>query len=190
MSIGGLTKKKGSRILGMDTSTNSLAFAVLDDGNPVRCGEIVFKGATVFDRLYDARMKTRALVASGDLVADYVAIEATIMARSINVAIDMAYVNGAIISELMVMNPQVHKIAPITWQSGIGNPNLKQWEKDDIKKQYPDRKPSFYLAEGRKIRKQRTLDIARKYFTIPGDSDNVGDAVGLALYASQTLTRR
>jgi hypothetical protein len=39
------------------------------------------------------------------------------------------------------------------------------------------------------MRKQRTLDIARKHFKIPSNSDNVGDAVGLALYCTKTLTR-
>ena len=190
MGIGSLTKKKGTRVLGLDTSTNSIAWALFDSGKPIKCGEVMLKGATVFDRLYDAKKKTQALVKAGDFVADYVAIEATIMARNINVAIDMAQINGVIIGELMVLNPQVHKIAPITWQSGIGNPNLKKDEKEQLRRDFPDHKPSWYQNEGRKIRKQRTLDIANQYFTITNNSDNVGDAVGLALYATKALTQR
>jgi hypothetical protein len=112
------------------------------------------------------------------------------MVRNIQVAIDLAYVYGAIIGELMAFNPQVHKVAPISWQSGIGNPNLKKHEKEAIQNEFPDKSKTWYSNKGREIRKQRTLDIARKYFEIPSNSDNIGDAVGLALYTVQNLTRR
>lgn len=190
MGIGSMNKMKATKVIGIDASTNSLAFAIFDDGKPVRCGEVFFEGSTVFDRLLDAKKKTRALVSAGILQGDYVAIEASVMVRNIETAIDLAYVYGAIIGELMVLNPQVHKVYPISWQSGIGNPNLKTHEKDKLKKDYPDKSKSWYLSKGREMRKQRTLEIARKYFKIADGSDNVGDAVGLALFTSQTLTKR
>lgn len=189
MSIGQLTKVKANRVIGIDASTNSLAFAIFEDGKPISCGEVFFNGSTVFDRLNDAKRKTKALVDSGVLKGDYVAIESAIMVRNVQTAIDLAYVYGAIIGELMALNPQVHKVAPITWQSGIGNPNLKKAEKEALQKANPTKSKTWLQNEGRKMRKARTLDIARKHFKIPSDSDNVGDAVGLALYVSQTLTR-
>lgn len=188
--IKALTKVKGQRIIGIDASTNSLAFAIFENDKPVQCGEVVFKGSTVFERLKDAKQKTRALVKQGTLKGDYVVIESAIMVRNVQTAIDLAYVYGAIIGELMANNPQVHKVAPITWQSGIGNPLLKAHEKAEIQKKNPGKSKSWYLTKGREFRKRRTLEIARRYFVIKGNSDNVGDAVGLALYASQTLTRR
>lgn len=189
MGIGNLSKKKAKRVIGIDASTNSLAFAIFEDGKPIRCGEVFFTGSTVFDRLDDAKRKTKALVDSGVLIGDYIAIESAIMVRNIQVAIDLAYVYGAIISELMALNPEVHKVAPITWQSGIGNPNLKKAEKEALQKASPGKSKTWYQNEGRKIRKQRTLDIAKQHFQIPSNSDNVGDAVGLALYCTKTLTR-
>lgn len=192
MSIGNLTKVQAARVIGIDASTYSLAFAVFEDGKPITCGELFFEGATVFERLKDAKKKTRALVESEQLgkrlVADYIAIESAVMVKNVQVAIDLAYVYGAIIGELMGGSTQVHKVAPISWQSGIGNPNLKKFEKEQLRKDFPDKKDSWYSKKGREIRKGRTLDIARKYFDIPGDSDNVGDAVGLALYVSNELT--
>lgn len=189
MSIGQLTKVKAARVIGIDASTNSLAFAIFENGKPVRCGEVFFNGSTVFERLDDAKRKTKALVDAGVLRGDYVAIESAIMVRNIQTAIDLAYVYGAIIGELMAFNPQVHKVAPISWQSGIGNPNLKKAEKDALQKANPGKSKTWYQNKGREIRKQRTLDIARKHFKIPSDSDNIGDAVGLALYVTETLTR-
>jgi Holliday junction resolvasome RuvABC endonuclease subunit len=190
MSLGQLSKVKAKKVIGIDASTNSLAFAIFEDDKPVRCGEVFFDGSTVFDRLKDAKKKTKALVESGVLVGDYIAIESAVMVRNIQVAIDLAYVYGAIIGELMAFNPQVHKVAPISWQSGIGNPNLKTAEKEDLKKANPGKSKTWYQNAGRELRKQRTLAIARKYFNIPSNSDNVGDAVGLALFVSQSLTKR
>ena len=189
MGLGNLTKVKAKRVIGIDASTNSLAFAVFEGEKPISCGEVVFRGQSVFERLKDAKKKTKALVDAGILEADYVAIESAIMVRNVQTAIDLAYVYGAIIGELMALNPQVHKIAPISWQSGIGNPNLKADEKTAIRNEFPGKSASWYQNKGRQIRKQRTLAIAREFFDIPTDSDNIGDAVGLALHAARTLTR-
>lgn len=189
MGIGRLTKVEAKRVIGIDASTNSLAFAIFEGESPVLCGEVKFEGSTVFERLGDAKKKTRALVESGILRADYIAIESAIMVRNIQTAIDLAYVYGAIIGELMAFNPQVHKVAPISWQSGIGNPNLKKAEKEQMQKDFPGKSKTWYSTKGRAMRKQRTLDIAQKFFKIPDNSDNVGDAVGLALFTSRTLTR-
>lgn len=118
------------------------------------------------------------------------AIESAIMVRNVQTAIDLAYIYGAIISEMSEVCKELHKVAPISWQSGIGNPNLKKAEKDAIKAEFPGKSASWYQNKGRQIRKQRTLDIARKYFEIADGSDNVGDAVGIALFTARTLTRR
>lgn len=190
MGIGKLSKKKANRVIGIDASTNSLAFAIFENGKPIRCGEVTFNGATLFERLKDAKRKTRALVKAGVLSGDYVAIESAWVGNNPQTGLDLAYVYGAIIAELMEFNPEVHKVAPISWQSGIGNPNLKKPEKDKIIADNPGKSKSWYQSEGRKIRKDRTMDIARRYFQIPSDSDNVSDAVGLALFVSESLTRR
>jgi len=189
MTIAALTKVKAKRVIGIDASTNSLAFAVFENNKPIKCGEVFFNGASVFERLNDAKHKTRALVDSGVLKGDYIAIESAIMVRNIKTAIDLAYVYGAILGELGEGSKELHKVEPISWQSGIGNPNLKKAEKDALQKANPGKSKTWYQNEGRKIRKQRTLDIARQHFNIPSNSDNVGDAVGLALYCSKTLTR-
>lgn len=189
MGIGKLTKVEAKRVCGIDASTNSLAFAIFEGEAPVRCGEIVFRGSNVFERLEYAKRVTRALVESGVLRADYIAIEAAIMVRNVQTAIDLAYVYGAIIGELMAFNPKVEKVAPISWQSGIGNPNLKKVEKEQIQRDFPGKSKTWYSNKGREIRKQRTLDIAKGYFNIPSNSDNIGDAVGIALHVSKSLTR-
>lgn len=185
-----LTKVKAKRVCGIDASTNSLAFAIMENETPILCGEIKFKGRTPFERLKYARKVTRGLVKAGIFDGvDFIAIESAIMVRNIQTAIDLAYVYGTIMGEMSEVCKELHKVAPISWQSGIGNPNLKKAEKEQIQKDFPGKSKSWYQNKGREIRKARTLDIARKYFDIPSNSDNIGDAVGIALHSSRVLTR-
>lgn len=186
-----MTKVKAKRVCGIDASTNSMAFAIFEGETPIKCGEVKFKGSSPFERLKDARRKVHALVRDGTFDGvDFIAIESAIMVRNIQVAINLAYVYGAIISELSEVCRELHKVAPISWQSGIGNPNLKKDEKEAIMAEFPNKSKSWYQNKGREMRKQRTLAIARKYFAIQDGSDNVGDAVGIGLHSARTLTRQ
>ena len=189
MNYTDLTKRKAGRVIGIDCSTNSLAYAIFEHGKPVTCGEVFFTGADIYERLNDARRKTQALVDAGLLVGDYVGMEAAIAAKSGAVTIKLSYVYGAVLAVLMQNKMEVQTVYPITWQTYIGNPNLKKHEKEQLRVDHPGRKASWYQNEGRKMRKQRTLDFARQYFTIASNSDNVGDAVGIAYYTSKELTR-
>lgn len=184
MKIADLAKVSASRVIGIDCSTNSLAFAIFEDNEPVLCGEYTFNGDNTLARLNDAKHKTRALVEAGVLKADYIAIEASVMVRNIETALELAYVYGAVMGELSEGTKNLEKVYPISWQSGIGVPNLKSHEKEQIKKDHPGKKPSWYQNKGREIRKARILEIAKEYFDIDDDSDNVGDAVGIALHVS------
>lgn len=190
MDYSQLTKRKAGRVIGIDCSTNSLAYAIFENGKAVACGEVFFNGSDVYERLNDARRKTQALVDTGVLVGDYVGFEAAIGGKSAQVTIKLSMVYGAVLSVLMQNKMAVNTVAPITWQTFIGNPNLKPAEKQALRAAHPDHKDSWYQNEGRKMRKQRTLDFARKYFNIESGSDNVGDAVGIAYYTHEQLTRR
>lgn len=189
MGIGSLAKVKAKRVVGIDASTNSLAFAIFEGESPIKCGEVKFNGSTVFERLEDAKKKTHGLVSAGVLRADYIAIESAIMVRNIQTAIDLAYVYGAIIGELMEFNPKVEKVAPISWQSHYGVPNLKKVERDQLRIDFPGKSKTWYQNKGREIRKQRILDRSRTYFDVADGSDNVGDAIGIAYYVSTKLIR-
>src|SRR5690349_7473497 len=126
-----LTKRKAGRVIGIDASTNSLAYAIFENDEPVLCGEVFFEGASIYKRLNDARRKTQALVDSGVLVGDYIGMEAAIFSRSgSQVAIKLAYVYGAVLGVLMQNKMEVVTVYPITWQTYIGNPNLKPKERE------------------------------------------------------------
>ena len=48
------------KILGIDASTNSIAFCLMDGKTPIKWGEVVFHGSTVYERLLDAKHKVKS----------------------------------------------------------------------------------------------------------------------------------
>lgn len=188
MSLSDIHKTKAQRVMGIDCSTKSIAFTIFDGVNFHKCGEVFFTGATVFERVHDANVKTLALFES--FSPDFVAIEAAIMVRSTSVAIKMAYVFGAVIAALLKKGATVIEVPPISWQSFIGNKNLTLAEKNAIKMEFPGKSASWYQNKGRLMRKQRTIDFAKREFGVELESDNVADSLGIAWWAVQNKTRR
>lgn len=188
MSLANLKKVPAGRVLGIDCSTKSLAYAVFHNREPLLCGEVFFTGATLYERLADAHKKVPALVKAGVLKAEYIAFEAAYLGPNPQTGISLAYVYGAAMGGLMDSGMKVVTVNPLQWQSYIGNPNLKKAEKEAIKIANPGKSASWYSNANREYRKQRTLTWAKGMFEIPTDSDNVGDAIGVAWYAAHHLT--
>jgi hypothetical protein len=171
-------------IIGMDLSSKSIAYAKFVDGKPVSCGEIFIEGNNLYDKIKDARAKTQALFDIGILKADTICIEKAVFVNNRSVVIMLANIFGAVMSVLLQNGAKVIETQPLTWQNYIGNPPLTRGEKARLKMDYPGRTASWYSNRGRQIRKLRTLEFARKYFTINTDSDNTGDACGIAFYGA------
>lgn len=188
MSLIKLSKRQASRVMGVDASTNSMAFGIIENDTPVKWGEINFEGKDVFKRTNDARRKIDALIDEFD--CDFIAIEAAVNVRSIAVAIKMAYVFGSITGSLLANGAEIVQKQPLEWQKYCKNPPLTKVEKDRIKRENPGKSVSWYQNANREFRKQRTMDFVKNEFGILVDSDNVSDAIGIAAYAYSVLTRR
>ena len=180
MSLAKLAKPKVHKILGIDASTNSLAFCLMEDKVAVKWGEINFSGSDVYERILDAKKKVKSFKNSLDY--DFVVIEAAISVKSVHTGMKMAYVFGAIMGELLSDNVEVVEVHPITWQSYLGNKNYTKAEKDAIRAEFPDKSDNWIKGKIRERRKQRTIDFARN-LGIQTESDNVADAAGIAWYA-------
>jgi len=180
MSLAKLAKNKGTKVLGIDASTNSFAFCLMNKDKAVKWGEITFQGADVYERILDAKNKIKSFKHTLDF--DFVVIEAAISVKSVATGMKMAYVFGAIMGELLSDNVEVVEVHPITWQSYIGNKNYTKAEKDAIRAEFPDKSDNWIKGKIRERRKQRTIDFARN-LGIQTESDNVADSAGIAWYA-------
>lgn len=186
--LASLNKTEAKRVLGIDASTLSIAFCILEDTKPVSYGEITFQGSDVYERMLDAKRKIRSLKESGFFDVDFVAIEAGVVVRSTHIGIKLAYVFGVIMAELLENNIKVVECHPITWQSFIGNKNYTRVQKQEVRDEFPGKSDTWYKNKIRQNRKAFTLQFMHDKGIIT-TSDNVADAAGLAWYAVHNLTR-
>lgn len=177
--------KRSHRVMGIDCSTNSIAYAIMQDEKLIAYDELPLKGTTVYARALDARNQIEKN--KEQLQVDIVFIEKTIAVKSVRTAISMAYVAGNVITALMEINKnlKVMEPEPLVWQSYIGNPLLKKAERDLIRVNNPGKSKSWYTNAGRLLRKQRTKDWVLNKFGVTVDSDNQSDSIAICWWGAQ-----
>ena len=183
MTLASLIKTKANRVLGIDASTNSIAFCLLENNKPIKWGKINLIGNDIYEKIYDAKCKTFAMI--DELKSDYIAIEGAILVKSADAVIKLSYVYGVVIAELMSTGSSVITVSPSSWQAHIGNKNPTKWEKDKLRSENPGYADSWYKNKMREIRKQRTVDYFNKKYNLSLEDFDVADSFGIAYYANE-----
>ena len=119
-----------------------------------------------------------------------IAIESAIMVKSADAGIKIAMIVGALLSAILKPETKVITVAPIQWQSFIGNKNPTKAEKALLELEIPGKSVSWYKATMRDRRKQKTMDFFINNFGVEVTDNDVGDAMGIAYYAYKNLTER
>jgi Holliday junction resolvasome RuvABC endonuclease subunit len=188
MKLADLVKTKANRVLGIDASTNSVAFCLMENDKPLKWGKINLVGSDIYEKIYNAKVNTHAMV--DELKSDYIAVEGAILVRSPDAVIKLSYVYGVVIAELMASGSSVITISPSSWQAYIGNKNPTKDEKEAIRVKNPGYADSWYKNQLRNMRKQRTVDYFNKRYGLSITDFDVADAFGIAHYANKVLTER
>jgi Holliday junction resolvasome RuvABC endonuclease subunit len=188
MKLADLVKTKANRVLGIDASTNSVAFCLMENDKPLKWGKINLVGSDIYEKIYNAKVNTHAMI--DELKSDYIAVEGAILVRSPDAVIKLSYVYGVVIAELMASGSSVITISPSSWQAYIGNKNPTKDEKQAIRVKNPGYADSWYKNQLRNMRKQRTVDYFNKKYEINLTDFDVADAFGIAHYANKVLTER
>ena len=188
MNLASLVKTKASRVLGIDASTNSVAFCLMENDVPLKWGKIELSGSDIYEKIYDAKVKMKAML--NELKSDYIVVEGAILVRSPDAVIKLSYVYGVVIAELMSTGAKVITISPSSWQAFIGNKNPTKDEKSEIRLKNPGYADSWYKTQLRNMRKQRTVDYFNNKYKISLDDFDVADSFGIAHYANKVLTER
>lgn len=188
MNLANLVKTQANKVLGIDASTNSVAFCLMENDKPIKWGKIEFAGADIFEKIYDAKTKMHAML--DQLKSDYIVVEGAILVRSPDAVIKLSYVYGVVIAELMSTGAKVITISPSSWQAYIGNKNPTKDEKAAIRVKNPGYADSWYKTQLRNMRKQRTVDYFNKKYKLSLTDFDVADAFGIAHYSNQVLTKR
>jgi Holliday junction resolvasome RuvABC endonuclease subunit len=188
MKLADLVKIKANRVLGIDASTASVAFCLMENDIPIKWGKIELKGNDIYEKIYDAKIKVRAML--DELKSDYIAVEGAVLVRSPDAVIKLSYVYGVVISELMSTGAKVITISPTSWQAYIGNKNPTKDEKAAIRVKNPGYADSWYKNQLRNMRKQRTADYFNRKYNLNVVDFDVADSFGIAHYANKVLTER
>jgi Holliday junction resolvasome RuvABC endonuclease subunit len=188
MKLAELIKTKANRVLGIDASTNSVAFCLMENDKPLKWGKIDFVGADIYEKIYDAKVKMHVML--DELKSDYIAVEGAVLVRSPDAVIKLSYVYGVVIAELMSTGAKVITISPTAWQAYIGNKNPTKDEKSAIRLANPGYADSWYKNKLRNMRKQRTVDYFNSKYNLAVSDFDVADAFGIAHYANKVLTER
>ena len=188
MKLADLVKTTASSVLGIDASTNSVAFCLFEDNKPKKWGKIEFTGSDIYEKIYDAKIKMHAMLT--ELKSEYIAIEGAVLVRSPDAVIKLSYVYGVVIAELMSTGSKVITISPTSWQAHIGNKNPTKDEKSAIRLAHPGYADSWYKNKLRNMRKQRTVDYFNDKYKLSLEDFDVADSFGIAYYANEVLTKR
>jgi len=188
MTLASLKKTQANRVLGIDASTNSIAFCLMENDVPLKWGKINLVGNDIYEKIYDAKVKMSSMLQ--ELNSDYIVVEGAVFVKSADAVIKLSYVYGVVIAELMSTGAKVITIAPSSWQAYIGNKNPTKDEKAAIRLKNPGYADSWYQNQLRNMRKQRTVDYFNKKYTLSLEDFDVADAFGIAHYSNTILTER
>jgi len=174
-------------IISVDSSTQSLAFAIWDKGLEAY-GKIMFKhdSKNIYDKAGVIGKRSGASVSA--LIDKYkiknMVIEKPIFANSPMTASNLALTQGALVgASIFAGIEEVKGVEPITWAAHIGNANLNKKEKDLIKSDNPDASPNKLKIIQRDFRKQRTMNYVNKRFSLDIRDNDIGDAIAIGAYA-------
>ena len=188
MTLASLKKTQANRVLGIDASTNSIAFCLMENDVPLKWGKLNLEGIDIYEKIYDAKKKMAMML--DELKSDYIVVEGAILVRSPDAVIKLSYVYGVVIAELMSTGASVITISPTSWQAYIGNKNPTKEEKAGIRLKSPGYADSWYKNQIRNMRKQRTVDYFNNKYNLSLDDFDVADSFGIAHYANKVLTER
>jgi len=177
-----LINQPPKKILSIDASTNSIAFAVFEDKKLVMNGKINFEGKTVYQKVQDASRKLSEFFEN--VGGSTIVIEHTVFMNSPKTVSDLALVQGAILGAAGINKiPVAGSVNPITWQSFIGNKVLSKIEKKEMADANPGKSVAWYKAREREARKQKTINFVNTYYDKSVSDDDVADAIAIGHWA-------
>lgn len=179
-----INKKSAKRVIGIDPSTNSLAFAVVDRNKKGKVflnykGKINFKGDPQSVKFRKISSWIERQYKDDDTFNIECVIEQTIFIQNPQTSRLMAYITGYTWGRMIQAGIPVSDIGPMTWKSWLGYKKVtkaqkEQWKEEGLSEKDVKKKANFE-------RKHRTRLILEDK-GIREEDDDIMDAVGIALW--------
>lgn len=178
---------KEERVLSIDPSSHSLAWAIFDV--KIDSLKLIATGKIDYKKDKDVSLKFKAIdIGLNKLVNEFnpkhAVIEQSIYVQNFETSRIISYIIGYSWGILSGGKCTVSDVNPLMWKSGIGYKNLTKKDNESIKNN--GQKGSLQVKL-KNERKKRVRDIVRKYFEtddINIDDDDIIDAAGIGLWYS------
>jgi len=171
-----------NRIMSIDASTTSIAYAVFDGKQLVISGKVEFSGKDVYQKIASAIGSVITVIQ--DLNPEAVVIERAVFINSPKTMSELSMVQGAILAGASLAGVKIFKgTNPIAWQSYIGNGKLTKDAKILMRKLNPNKSESWYKQNEREARKQKTINFVNINYDLDISDNDIADAIGIGHYS-------
>ena len=171
-----------NKIITVDASTTSIAYAVFEDKKLVLNGKVEFLGKNVYEKISSAIGSVVDVIK--DIAPEALVIERAIFINSPKTMSELSMVQGAILAGASLAGIKMFKgTNPIAWQTYIGNGKVTKDAKLLMRKENPDRSESWYKQHEREARKQKTINFVNINYDLEITDNDIADAIGIGHYA-------
>jgi len=171
-----------NRIMSIDASTTSIAYAVFEGKQLVISGKVEFSGKDVYQKIASAIGSVVTVIQ--DLNPEAVVIERAVFINSPKTMSELSMVQGAILAGASLAGVKIFKgTNPIAWQSYIGNGKLTKDAKILMRKLNPNKSESWYKQNEREVRKQKTINFVNINYDLEINDNDIADAIGIGHYS-------
>jgi Holliday junction resolvasome RuvABC endonuclease subunit len=171
-----------NKIITVDASTTSIAYAVFEDKKLILNGKVEFLGKNVYQKISSAIGSVVDVIK--DIAPEALVIERAIFINSPKTMSELSMVQGAILAGASLAGIKIFKgTNPIAWQTYIGNGKVTKDAKLLMRKENPDRSESWYKQHEREARKQKTINFVNINYDLEITDNDIADAIGIGHYA-------
>lgn len=176
------------KIITIDASTTSIAYAVFENRKLVLNGKVEFLGKNVYEKISSAIDSVVSVIKN--ITPDALVIERAIFINSPKTMSELSMVQGAILAGASLAGVKVFKgTNPIAWQTYIGNGKVTKDAKILMRNDNPNRSESWYKQHEREIRKQKTINFVNINYDLEINDNDIADAIGIGHYALHNWDR-
>jgi Holliday junction resolvasome RuvABC endonuclease subunit len=171
-----------NKIITVDASTTSIAYAVFEDKELVLNGKVEFLGKNVYEKISSAIGSVVDVIK--DIAPEALVIERAIFINSPKTMSELSMVQGAILAGASLAGIKMFKgTNPIAWQTYIGNGKVTKDAKLLMRKESPGKSESWYKQHEREARKQKTINFVNINYDLEITDNDIADAIGIGHYA-------
>jgi Holliday junction resolvasome RuvABC endonuclease subunit len=171
-----------NKIVTVDASTTSIAYAVFEDKELVLNGKVEFLGKNVYEKISSAIGSVVDVIK--DIAPEALVIERAIFINSPKTMSELSMVQGAILAGASLAGIKMFKgTNPIAWQTYIGNGKVTKDAKLLMRKESPGKSESWYKQHEREARKQKTINFVNINYDLEITDNDIADAIGIGHYA-------